>query len=71
MAGNEHEAQEIVADVVVRLNVEIRDRRLLLEFELASELFLFALEPRVAAQAIDRAMFRRSHEPGARVIRDT
>jgi len=70
MAGNEHETQEVVAHVVVALNAEIRHGHLLLELELASELFLFALESLVATQAVDRAMLRRRHEPGARVVRD-
>ena len=70
MAGNEHEAQEIVANIVVCRDALIRHRHLLLEFEFASELFLLALEPLVAAQPIDRAMLGRCHEPGARVIRD-
>ncbi len=69
MARNEHEAQEIVAHVI-GLAAEIRHRHLLLDFELASELFLFAVETLIAAKAIDRTMFRRGHEPGGRVIRD-
>src|SRR6266540_1729292 len=38
---------------------------------LPRELLLFALEPLVAAEPIDRAMLRSGHEPGARFIRDT
>ena len=51
MAGREHEAQEVVADIVVEGRVEIRRGRLLLGFELVAELLVFALEPLASAQA--------------------
>ena len=44
MAGREHEAQEVVADVVVERGVEIRRGLLLLGLELAAELLVLALE---------------------------
>ena len=44
MARREHEAQEIVADVVVERGVEIRRGRLLLGLELVAELLVLALE---------------------------
>ena len=50
MAGREHEAQEVVADVVVERGVEIRRGRLLLGLELATELLVLALEQLVPAQ---------------------
>src|SRR2546422_4471307 len=71
MAGNEHEAQEVVTHVVIGRGFEICHCHLLLDFELAAELFVFAFKPLVAAQAIDSAMFRGGHEPGARIVRDT
>ena len=70
MAGREHEAQEVVAHVIVEGRVEIRHGQLLLRLELATELLVLALEPLVSAQEIDRAMLRGGHEPGARVVRD-
>ena len=48
MAGREHEAQEVVADVVVERGVEIRRGRLLPGLELATELLVLALEPLVS-----------------------
>ena len=51
MAGREHEAQEVVADVVVERGVEIRRGHLLLGLELATELLVLALEQLVPAQA--------------------
>ena len=38
--------------------------------ELAAEFFVLALEPRVSAEVVDRAMFRGGHQPGARIVRD-
>ena len=70
MAGGEHEAQEIVADVVVERGVEVRHGRLLLDLELVAELLVLALEQLVAAQAIDGAMLGGRHQPGAGVVRD-
>ncbi len=70
MTGGEDEAQQVVAHVIVERGVEIRHGHLLLRFELAAELLVLALEPLVSAEEIDGAMFRRGHEPGARVVRD-
>jgi hypothetical protein len=38
--------------------------------DLAAEFLMLAFEQLVPAQAIDGAVFRGSHEPGARVLRD-
>ena len=70
MAGDEDEAQEIVANVIVDRGVEIGLRRLLLNLELITELLMFAFEQLVAAEDIDRPMLRGGHEPGARLIRN-
>ena len=40
MAGDEHEAQEVVADVVVDRDLEVRHGRLLPRLELAAELLV-------------------------------
>src|SRR2546428_8790771 len=74
MAGDEHEAQLVVADVVVHAldqgGFEIRRRYLLLELHLAGQLFVLALEELVAAEVIERSVLRRRHKPGARVVRN-
>ena len=44
MTGREHQAQEVVADVVVDRGVEIRHGHLLLGLELVTELLVLALE---------------------------
>ena len=70
MTGREHEAQEVVADVVVDRGVDIGLAHLLTYLELATQLLLLALEPRRSAQSVDRAVLCGGHEPGARVVRD-
>ena len=51
MAGDEHEAQQVVADVVVDRGVEVRRRRLLPDLELATELLVLALEQLAARRS--------------------
>src|SRR5258708_29983683 len=70
MTGDEHEAQEIVANIIVERGVEIGHGHLLLGLELATELLVLALEELVAAPEVDRAMLRGGHEPGAGIVRD-
>jgi hypothetical protein len=70
MAGDEHEAEEVVADVIVERAVEIRHGHLLLGLELATKLLVLALKPFVSAEHVDRAVLRGGHEPSARVVRD-
>ena len=41
MTGNEDETQEIVPDLIVERGIEIWLRRLLLDFELVTELLCF------------------------------
>src|SRR6266568_1927839 len=69
MAGDEHEAEQVVADVIVDRGVEIRQRRLALRLELVPELLVLAIEHLAAAQLVDRPMLRGGHQPGARVLR--
>src|SRR5712691_13570530 len=70
MTGREHEAQEVVADVVLRRGLEVCQRRLPPGLQLATQLLVLALEPLAPAQPVDGAMLRGGHEPGARVVRD-
>src|SRR6185369_14898370 len=69
--GDKHEAQEIVADLVIKRGVEIGQRRFLLDFESVAEFPMLALEQLVAAEEIDRPMFCSRHEPGTRLVGDT
>ena len=70
MAGGEHEAQQVVADVVVERGVEVGPRP-------PARLRARGRAPRAcaraslfAAQPVDRAVLGGGHEPGARVVRD-
>ena len=70
MTGGEHEAQKVVADGIVDRRLERLHRPLPVGFELPAELVVLALEPLGSAEGVDRAMFRRCHQPGARIVRD-
>src|SRR5439155_335531 len=61
MTRYEHEAQEVVANVVVDRRVEIRCGHLLLGLDLATELLVLALAELASAKLVDRAMPRSGH----------
>jgi hypothetical protein len=69
MARDEHQAQQVVADVVVEGGVDRLDDVLPL-VERAADLRVLALEQLHAAQPVDRAVPGGGHEPGARTVRD-
>ena len=70
MAGDEHEAEQIVANVVVESGFDLHCGRLLLDFQFAAELFVLAFEKLVAAKMVDGAIFSGGHEPSAGIIGD-
>ncbi len=67
VAGHEDQPQHVVLDAVVEHRLEVGLLGLL---ELAAELLVLALQPRVAAEQVDRTVLGGGHEPGARVVRD-
>src|SRR5580692_12883105 len=69
MAGDEHQSQKIVADIVIESGCKIRQGHFFL-FHLAAQLFVLALQPRVAAEMIHGAMLGRGHQPGAGIVRN-
>ena len=73
MAGGEHQAQQVVADVVgARLGQGVDEVRLdvrLQRLQVGAELLVLARMQRLLAQAIEGAVLRRAHQPGARVVR--
>ncbi len=69
MAGDEDEAEQVVADGVVESGVEV-GRGLFEGFEFAGELFVFALGDGVAAEEIDGAAFGGCGEPCRGIIGD-
>jgi hypothetical protein len=70
MTGSEHQAQKVVADVVVDRGFEIRDRRLG-RVQLVAEGVLLAQVQLAAAELVDRPAFGRRHQPGPGVVRHT
>src|SRR5229473_8400567 len=66
MARREDEAEEIVLDLLVDLRAQVR--AFLSQLEIASDLFVLALERLAAADQVDCAVFRGPHEPGARPL---
>ena len=69
VARDEHEAKEIVADLVVECGQDVQWRCLIAP-KIAAHLLVFVGEALVAPEPIDRSTFRGGHEPGARVVRD-
>src|SRR5260370_25169068 len=73
MAGNEKQAEQIVAEILfvgsVEFGFKICHGGFLLGVEFAAELFVFALEKFVAAKMIERAMLCGSHQPSAGIVR--
>lgn len=70
MAGDEHQTEEVVSNAVVDRRIEIGHGHLLLRFELAAKLLMFALQELVSAPEIDGAMLRGGHQPGPRIVRN-
>src|SRR5439155_26656672 len=68
MAGHEDEAEEIVPDLLVDRSVHIKAS--LSPLDIASELFVLALERLAAPDQVDRAVLRGPHQPGARLLRN-
>ena len=70
MATDEHQPQQVIFDLIRCDAVEVRHHRLLVEFEVMTELGGLAFEPFGSSEVVDRPALRDSHEPGARVVRD-
>ena len=69
MAGDEHQAQQVVADVVVERVPGGAAGEPHPLVELARQLVVLAIEPGPAAQQIDGPVLGRLHQPRARVAR--
>ena len=68
MTAREDEAKQIVADVVVDRRVEIRRGRASFDLDLVTYLLTFAFERLLAANRVDRAVFRDRHQPRAWIL---
>ncbi len=70
VAGDEHEAQQVVTDRIVQRRIELWDGLLLKIQQVVANLLVFLRQPLGPAQLIDGATLRRGHEPGSGVVRD-
>jgi len=68
--GNECQAEEIVADVIVESRFEIRHGHLLLHLALATNFLVLAVVKRVPSEMVNGTMLCGGHQPGARINRD-
>ena len=73
MAGDEDQAEQIVANVIIQSAARFPHLKLarahLSGVQFTAKLFVLALQPRVSAEIIDGAMLGRGHQPGARIVR--
>ena len=71
MAGNEHQAQQVVTDLVIERSIErfalVADLTAQ-SLDLSPELLVLAPHELVAAHGVDRSMLRRRHEPGSGLV---
>jgi hypothetical protein len=65
MARDKDQAQEIVADLVIKQGVEVRLCGLLLGRKLARKLLMLALLQFMVSEVVDGAALADRHEPGA------
>src|SRR5277367_5456497 len=68
MARDKYQPQQIVAHIIIESRCKIWHGHLFL-FHLAAQLFVLALQPRVAPEMINRAMLGCGHQPCAGIIR--
>jgi hypothetical protein len=68
VTGREHQAQEIVADLIVHCAIEIGHTQLLLDLHLVAKLLMLALKHFRAPEPVDGAVFACGHEPGAGIV---
>jgi len=69
MAGDEYQPQQIVANIVIHGSSEVGDCIFTLG-EFAAENLVLAVDQCPSAEVVDGAMFRRGHQPGARILGD-
>src|ERR1700690_1622476 len=68
MTGNEEEAQQVVANIVVESGIEVWHGQLF-RSKLTAQFLVLALKPGASAEGINGAMLGGGHEPGAGVVR--
>src|SRR5262245_6566554 len=70
MTRREDEAQQLVADVVIEVIIEIGRHSLPLDLDSAAKLLVLALDQPSAAQPVNGAMLGRGHQPGPGTVGD-
>ena len=70
MAGNEYQAEKVVANMIVDRGFQSSHGGLLPGIDFAAKLLVLTFEKFCAAEGVDGAMLGRGHEPGTRIIRD-
>lgn len=65
MAGREDQAEEIVADVVVKRTIDLGDDVGPVALDVVAELGILALAELPSPELVDRPVARRRHQPGA------
>ncbi len=70
MARGEDETQHVIIDHLIQRVLQRVSEPLLLPLQLAGNLFMLWDEHAAATQRIDRAPFRRRHQPCAGIVRD-
>jgi hypothetical protein len=72
MARYKYKAEQVVTNIIIESCFEIFHQDLacihLASIKLAAEFLMLALQACVTTEVIDGSMFRRSHEPGARIV---
>ncbi len=68
MAGGEHQAQQVVADVVVERRLQVRPRLVLQGLELAAQFLVLAVQHLATAHHVDGAATGDRHQPCARIV---
>lgn len=67
VAGREHQAEKVVADVVVKGGIQTRFRAVRLSVALMGQRFVVVLEARASSEMVNGPVLRHAHEPGGRI----
>jgi hypothetical protein len=70
VTGDEHETQQIIANIIIECGFEVRHSHLL-RLQLSTDLIVFALEACASAEVIDGTILGSGHEPSTGTIGDS
>jgi hypothetical protein len=69
MACGEHQTEQVVTDLVVQRRLGIRHGTRISGLQVPADLLNLAFEPLLPANEVDGPVFRRRHQPRARIVR--